>query len=715
MASLDLLNSTFEIYLNKAKDCHRSNRLKEARQYYLLAAEQLLKMAKQNKGQLQKAQFERAKNIIALADTLAQPQNKASSEEVGSDHFEVIEPEDISLEEALKRLDNLIGLDNVKTQIKNWVAQIQTFQMRAEKGLSNPTMSYHLVFSGNPGTGKTTVARLLGQIYKALGIVSKGHVIETERGDLVGGYVGHTAIQTRAAINKALGGILFIDEAYTLAKEGNDYGQEAIDTILKQMEDHRNDLVVICAGYDEPMEKFINSNPGLRSRFKNFIHFDDYSVDELYLIFVSLCKSNQYVLSSGAANLIRRYYQEVLAHKPKNFSNGRDVRNLFEKVVTAQSNRVVGLSNPSTEDLTAILECDIPVKFPKIEEPIKEELPIEEEPVIVDEPEPIKEEPKDEFVPPKEEPKQEDEEENKTPEDHILSSETQDDAQFKFEWNDLPSVGFADIAGLNDVKETVMNKVILPLKNPEAFEGYVAKGGGGLFLYGPPGTGKTMIAAAIAKEVGAKFCSIKPSDLLHQGAGNTEKAVRALFTQARRFDCAVIYFDEMDSICPKSTKSTYARQLRSELLSQLQGVDSYKKENKKKLLFLIAATNKPWDVDSAFIRPGRFGTRVYVGLPDAPARKYMIEKRISKIRSKNIVDVRDDLNIDEIVEKTNGFNGADISNLLDYVEEVSILRSVKLGMKYIEHQDFLNGFEKIHSSVQRDDIVRLQEWNDENL
>ena len=273
MASLDLLSNTFEIYLRKAKDCHRDGRLKEARQYYLLAADQLLKMAKQSKGQLQKAEFDRAKNLIALADSLGKPQTKASNDEESSD-IDIQEPEAISLEEALKRLDSLIGLNNVKSQIRSWVTQIQTFQLRKEKGLATPSMSYHLVFTGNPGTGKTTVARLLGQIYKALGLVTKGHLVEAERSDLVAGFVGQTAIKTKDVIKKAIGGILFIDEAYTLAKEGNDFGQEAIDTLLKQMEDKRENFVVVCAGYDEQMEKFISSNPGLRSRFKNFIHFD---------------------------------------------------------------------------------------------------------------------------------------------------------------------------------------------------------------------------------------------------------------------------------------------------------------------------------------------------------------------------------------------------------------------------------------------------------
>ncbi len=305
---------------------------------------------------------------------------------------------------------------------------------------------------------------------------------------------------------------------------------------------------------------------------------------------------------------------------------------------------------------------------------------------------------------------------NEKPEDKILGANGEElgaSSEFKFNWESLPSIGFDDIAGLEDVKDIVRVKVLLPLKNPEAFEGYEKKSGGGMCLYGPPGTGKTMIAAAIANEIGAKFCSIKPSDLLMQGLGQTEKAVKALFAQARQFPCAVIYFDEMDSLTPKNTKSTAARQLRSEFLAQLQGIDSYK-EGEDRILFLVAATNKPWDIDSAFLRPGRFGTKVYVGLPDYPAREYMIKKRIEKILKKGVVEVRDDVNVDALAENTNGYNCSDISNLLDRIEEISIIRGIKTGEKYIADEDFTTALSEIHSSVQADDIIKLKDWREEN-
>ena len=308
---------------------------------------------------------------------------------------------------------------------------------------------------------------------------------------------------------------------------------------------------------------------------------------------------------------------------------------------------------------------------------------------------------------PKPAPKPE-EEDKPTPEEAALAGGTT-----QFQWDEIPTVTFDDIAGLDECKALVERKVILPLLHPEMLEGYVSSGGGGVCLYGPPGTGKTMISAAIANRIQAKFCSITPSDLLQQGLGNTEKAIKALFAEARSFPCAVIYFDEMDSIAPKNTRSTAARQLRSEFLAQLQGVSSYGKKNKN-ILFLICATNKPWDIDSAFLRPGRFGTKIYVGLPDDPARRYIISHRLDKIKKIGRVEVKQDIDLDQIVEMTNGFNCADVSNLLNSVEEVSLVRATKTGQKYISNADFLLVLRKAVSSVQADDILKLDAWRKEN-
>ena len=283
---------------------------------------------------------------------------------------------------------------------------------------------------------------------------------------------------------------------------------------------------------------------------------------------------------------------------------------------------------------------------------------------------------------------------------------------FKFNWDSLPEITFDDVAGLEDVKDAVRSKVLLPLTHPELFEGYDKKNGGGLLLYGPPGTGKTMIAAAIAKEIGAKFCSVGVSDIVQGGLGNSEKAIDKLFEEARSFPCSVIFFDEMESICPATTHAQHAKQIRSELLRQIQGLDAYGKKNDK-ILFLIAATNKPWDIDPAFVRPGRFGTRVYVGLPDDEARRYMILSRINKIKSTGKVIV-EDIDINKIVEKSQGFNGADVSNLMDVVQEISIMRAVRTGEKALLEADFNDAFKKVTSSAQIKDLEKLNEWKNLN-
>ncbi|MDE5602080.1 MAG: AAA family ATPase [Clostridia bacterium] len=709
MASVDLLYEMFELYLKKAKESQEKGDLALAKRYYMLSAEQMLKVAKESKGELQKARYKRAKNLIELAESLQTNEKKkqASTGDEEESNVKVEKVEKITLDEALKRLNELEGLAEVKSQVCDWVDQIKVFTMRKSRGMSVPDMSYHMVFTGNPGTGKTTVARIMSQIYCALGILSEGHLVEVDRSDLVAGYVGQTAIKTQGVLKKAMGGVLFIDEAYSLANgSGNDFGQEAIDTVLKAMEDNRDNLVVIVAGYTDLMEKFINSNPGLRSRFKNFVQFADYTGAELYNIFKRQCDKNQYVLDTDASRALHAYFNKKYAERDKNFGNGRDARNLFEKTVTMQSKRIALSRNPSNEEMATITAQDLPfdVNFPPINNNNNDYNP-----------------PKPPFNTPPYGGKTNDSD-NKpskddipTPEDKVLEDGAKNGAnsEFKFDWDSLPEVTFKDVAGLDAVKEEVRIKVLLPLQNPEAFEGYVKKSGGGLLLYGPPGTGKTMIAAAIANEIGAKFCSVKPSDLLHQGAGQSEKAVRALFAQAREFPCAVIYFDEMDSISPKNTKSQYAKQLRSELLAQLQGVESYKKQTNN-ILFLIAATNKPWDIDSAFVRPGRFGTRVYVGLPDDDARKYMIENRLSKIGSKGVVKVSEDIKVDEVVKETEGFNGSDMTNLMDKIEEISILRGISTGAKYIAHADFEDALKDISSTVQKEDIEKLMVWRSDN-
>jgi SpoVK/Ycf46/Vps4 family AAA+-type ATPase len=226
--------------------------------------------------------------------------------------------------------------------------------------MSVSNLSYHCVFTGNPGTGKTTVARIVAEIYKELGVLKKGHLVETDRSGLVGEYVGQTAPKTNAIIDSALDGVLFIDEAYSLVQGGQgDYGKEAISTLLKRMEDDRDRLVVILAGYSKEMDDFINSNSGLQSRFNRYIEFPDYSSEELLQIFDFIIKKNEFVLTDEASNLVKEVIAKAVANKNNNFGNARYIRNLFEKVITQQANRIATAENISNEVLSKIEAVDI--------------------------------------------------------------------------------------------------------------------------------------------------------------------------------------------------------------------------------------------------------------------------------------------------------------------------------------------------------------------
>ncbi len=285
---------------------------------------------------------------------------KATDAEVNVKDFDD-KPEDE--EDAQDQLDSMIGLAEVKQQVRSVINYVKIRQECEKRGVKRQPMSYHMVFTGNPGTGKTTVARIIAEIYHDMGVLSKGHLVEVGRADLVAGYVGQTAIKTQEVIKKAKGGVLFIDEAYSLMGSGNDFGREAVETLLKGMEDNRNDLIVIVAGYPALMKQFMESNPGLASRFSKTIYFPDYSAGDLVKIFQKFCKDNNLKLEKEALAIVKTTMETEVACKKKDFGNARMVRNYFEQAMMNQANRLSGEANITDKMLCKLTKEDVPMKI----------------------------------------------------------------------------------------------------------------------------------------------------------------------------------------------------------------------------------------------------------------------------------------------------------------------------------------------------------------
>ena len=305
--------------------------------------------------------------VILVGIFVDDDEKKDGDEETALKTEQVEKKDSVVVNEPLEgdpyqELDDLIGLGSVKQEVRSLANFVELQKQREAQGLKTAKVSYHLVFYGSPGTGKTTVARIVGRIYKDLGVLKKGHTVETDRGGLVAKYMGQTALKTDTVIQQALDGVLFIDEAYSLVPEGGggqDYGQEAIATLLKRMEDYRDRLVVIIAGYKDEMQRFIDSNPGLQSRFNRYIDFPDYSGAELSDIFKMYMKKNQYTLTPDAEAYLKEQFDYAVAHKDRNFGNARFARNVFEKSIQQQANRLEGKKNLNKTQLTELTVEDL--------------------------------------------------------------------------------------------------------------------------------------------------------------------------------------------------------------------------------------------------------------------------------------------------------------------------------------------------------------------
>ena len=376
MDNKDYFERTYKVNNDCALKYVQQKNWAEARRALEKAGEAIVKLASMSYGAEKERYISKAKSLRELLQTVKErdvpqkPQassvnaNAAKSEQKKADDKAEEPRPKPTVEEALARLNELIGLDGVKKEVETLTAELEMKLLREKSGLKGADTTHHLVFAGSPGTGKTTVARIMADILYSLGAIEKGQLVEVGREDLVAGYVGQTGLKTQKAVEDAMGGVLFIDEVYRLGEGGeNDFGKEAVGVLLKAVEDCRGEFVVILAGYDSRMQDFFKLNPGLISRFPNTIHFTDYTPDEMYRIFEGMCTKNQYVISPQLSPLIKEKLSDMYRRRDENFGHARDVRNVYEKIIKKQNLRLYQLKKSGAALSKEMLMTVLPEDF----------------------------------------------------------------------------------------------------------------------------------------------------------------------------------------------------------------------------------------------------------------------------------------------------------------------------------------------------------------
>ncbi len=547
----------------------------------------------------------------------------AAEDLVVSDDF-IADMQDLSGEEQLHML---YGLEDVVKQIEEVVSFIEYAK---DDPKLNP--SFHMKFVGNPGTGKTTVARILGKILKEKGILRTGVFFEYSGNDFIAQYVGHTAPKTAQMCRDAYGGVLFIDEAYALSPGRKDMGganfkEEALNTLLTEMENHRRDMLVIMAGYEEEIDELMKHNPGLSQRVPYTIRFGNYSKEALANIFFSMA-SKKFLYEEEFMTAVKTHFDTLpnnVYYSPT-FSNARYVRNLYERTV---SKAVLRACMEKTEIATLI-----PADFEKAVEELK----------------------------------------NTATASSLYGKDASGATMFNEE---SARIRFEDVCGQDEAKE-MLAEIVDYLKDPEKYKRIGARVPRGALLYGPPGTGKTMLAKAVAGEAGVPVLTIAGSDFISSYVGQGAEKVKNLFEKANKLAPSIVFIDEIDAIAMSRNMGNSSSAL-MQLLTEMDGFD----ENKT--VIVLAATNRPEELDPALRRPGRFDREIPVELPDLDGRVAILAHYLADTRHEENIDLR------SIGNMTTGFSGADLRNIVNEAAH----RALREGREMIAFEDLSESVEVV--------------------